>query len=136
MIKNTIKATIPFSFKGLEHSPSVVIDLDVFSQGEQTIDNIFHLVANENKIDNYSYEYEMLESAQVFFSEPTGIANEFMSENTFDLEGFKQRLNETQYLNTLQDIAKQTMGIEHLEENEALKSALKKAFEAGRLSAK
>jgi len=131
-MKNTVKVTIPFSFKGVEHKPSTVVDLDLFAQGEQTIDNIFHLVANENKIDNYSYEYEMLESAPVLFSEPTGVAGEFMSENYFDLEGFKQHLNEAQCFDTLKNIAKQTMGIDNLDDNPSLKVALQKAFDAGK----
>ena len=133
-IKNTVKATIPFSFKGIEHKPSSIIDLDAFANGEQTIDNVFQLVANENKVDNYSYEYEVLESAAVYFSDPTGIASDFMSNNYFDLEGFKQSLNGATLLNTLQTIAKHTMNIENLEEHETLKQALEQAYQAGKNS--
>lgn len=133
-MKNTIKVTIPFSFKGVEHTPSSVVDLDVFSQGEQTIDNVFQLVANENKVDNYSYEYEILESATVFFSEATGIASEFMSENNFDLNGFKQKYKSSHVLKVLQNIANQTLNINDLNENKAFKSALEQAYRAGQES--
>ena len=131
-MKNSIKVTIPFSFKGVEHSPSSIIDLDVFSQGEQTIDNVFHLVANENKIDSYSYEYEMLESAQVFFSEPTGIAVDFFSENYFDLEGFRKQLVQGDALLALQVIASDVLDIDDLDSHDDIKQALLKAYEAGK----
>ncbi len=133
-IKNTIKITIPFSFKGVEHSPSSVIDLDIFSQGEQAIDNVFHLVANENKIDNYSYEYEMLESATVVFSEPTGIASEFMSDNFFDLDGFKKQQEQGDALQKLQAIARDVLNIDDIESNKEIKNALLKAYQAGKES--
>jgi len=133
-MKNTIKVTIPFSFKGVEYSPSSIINLNIFSQGEQTIDNVFHLVANENKIDNYSYEYEVLQASTLHFSDATGLAEAFVANGNFDLEGFKQSLNQEQLLNTLQTIAKQTMNIENFEEHETLKLALEQAYHAGKNS--
>ena len=131
-MKNTIKITIPFSFKGIEHTPSSVIDLDTFILGDQNLDIAYQIVANENKIDNYSYEYEVLELASKIFSDPTGAACNFLSENHFDLEGFKHHRNNEQVFSTLQNIAKNTLKIDKLEEHEALKQALLEAYEAGK----
>ena len=131
-MKNSIKVTIPFSFKGIEYMPSSVIDLDVLVQGDQNINSIFHHVANENKIDNYSYEYEVLQSSPMHFSDATNFAEKFLSDGAFDLEGFKQGLIKRQQLKTLQTIAQETMGIENFEEHKALKLALEQAYLAGK----
>jgi len=131
-MKNSIKVTIPFSFKGVEHKPSSIIDLDVFIQGEQTIDNTFQRVANENKIGNFSYEYEVLESSPKIFSDPTGIAGEFLTGNDFDLEGFKQQLLSGNALQKLQTIASDILNIDDLENNKDIKQALLSAYEMGK----
>jgi len=131
-MKNTIKVTIPFSYKGVEHSPSSIIDLDLLVQGDQNIDAVYHRVANDNNIDNYSYEYEVLESSPKVFSDPTGIAEKYLSNNTFDFEGFKNQLVAGNVFEKLQTIAEETMGIANLEEHEALKHALQQAYRAGK----
>lgn len=133
-MKNTIKLTIPFSFKGVEHTPFSVIDLDAFVLGDQNLDTAYQIVANENKINNYSYEYEVLESSAKIFSDATGIAYDFLSENCFDLEGFKQAQSTAQAFTLLEDIAKNTLKIDNLEEHEMLKKALLEAYEAGRVT--
>lgn len=130
-IKNTIKVTIPFSFKGVEHAPSSVIDLDVFILGEQTLDNVYQLVANENKVDNFSYEYEVLESSAKIFSEPTGLAVNFLQDNHFDFEGFKGQSAQSDVEKTLQSIASSILNIDNLENNQNVKQALLEAFQAG-----
>ena len=131
-MKNTIKLTIPFSFKGIEYAPSSVIDLDTFILGDQNLDIAYQMVANDNKIDNYSYEYEVLELASKIFSDPTGAACDFLSENHFDLEGFKRHRNNEQVFSTLKYIAKETLKIDKLEEHEMLRKALLEAYDAGR----
>lgn len=130
-MKNTIKVTIPFSFKGVEHTPSAVLDLDVLAQGDTTINSLFQLVANKNKIDNYSYEYEVLESSAKIFSEPTGIAAEFINDEGFDLEGFKTKHSEKGILEKLQSIASETLNIDNLAESEKIQNALMQAYQAG-----
>ena len=135
-IKNTIKVTIPFSFKGNEFTPSSIIDLDTFILGDQTLNSVYQLVANENKIDNYSYEYEVLESSPKIFSEPTGIAAEFISENGFDLEGFKQQQGAGNIFQEVQAISTELLNIDDLDadSNKALKKALMAAYTAGKAS--
>lgn len=131
-MKNTIKVTIPFSFKGVEYNPSSIIDLDVFTLGDQTLDTVYQIVANENKIDNYSYEYEVLVSSRKIYSDPTGIAAEFHSSHEFDLEGFKEKLIGDDVFLALGEIAKNTLGIQSLEDHDDLKTALLKAYKLGR----
>ncbi len=129
---NTIKATIPFSFKGKTYQPAAIIDLDALIQGEQTLDAIYQLVAKENKIDHYSYEYEVLEASPIQFSEPQGSAAKYLKDNHFDLQGFKQSMMQNTELSILQNIAKDTLGIDNLKQHEALQHALLQAYHAGK----
>ncbi len=133
-MKNTIKVTIPFSFKGINYEPSCIIDLDTFLLGEQSIDSIFQLVAAENNIDNYSYEYEVLESSKKIFSEPTGLAGNFLSDGNFDIEGFKQSYRDEQVFASLNDIAKKNLNIDNLDDHADIKQALLSAYQAGQSS--
>lgn len=132
-MKNTITVTIPFSFKGVNREPSSVIDLDVFLEQNDNFDFVYYQVATENKIDNYSYEYEVLESSAKIFSHPTGVAEEFLRNNVFDLLGFKQRKDDTATLDKIQAIAQESLHIENIndESHAELKQALLKAYQAG-----
>jgi len=136
--KNTVKVTIPFSFKGVDHEPSCVIDLDAFIMGDQGIEAVFHIVASQNGIGNYSYEYEVLESSKKIFSEPTGIAHEFINNDGFDLEGFKQKHSEEGVFEKLQAIASQILAIDNLadEQHSLVKQALQQAYKIGAENAK
>ena len=130
-MKNTLKVTIPFSFKGIVHEPSITLDLDKFSQENSNFDAIHSLVARENNIDSYSYEYEVLESSPLIFSEPTGIARDFLNDNVFDLAGFIEKQKTTEIDSLLQKIAADTIGDHALQDNPQLKEALWKAYQAG-----
>ena len=131
-MKNSIKVTIPFSFKGIERTPSSIIDLDLFIRGDQNLDSVLHHVANENKIDNYSYEYEVLESSPKIFSDATGLATKYLHDNgTFDLDSFTKEYKNSNTLEILQSIANQTLNIKDLNENKELKDALEQAYRAG-----
>ena len=131
-MKNSITVTIPFSFKGKEHTPTTIIDLDAFVKSDQTLDFIFHQVATENNIGSYSYEYEVLESSTKIFSNATGLAVKFVTENNFDLDGFKQALKEGEFSQTLEEIALNHLQIEDLDKEEKLKQALVAAYQAGK----
>lgn len=135
MIQNTIKVTIPFSFKGVEYTPSAVIDLDVYALNNQDFNDVFHRVATKNKISNFSYEYEVLESSAVVFSDPTGIAEVFLSEKGFDLPAFSAASNKIIVQKTLQEIAFEVLKVDSSkEENSDLEEALFRAFQMGQQS--
>jgi len=134
MVKNTIMVTIPFSFKGKEYSPSAIIDLDSYAQTHDNFNSIFHQVANENKIDPYSYEYEVLESSPLQFSEASGRAVDYLVNNSFDLTAFKEYLANREVDDVLLEIAKEEFNIKNLDNDLALKNALLKAYKAGKSS--
>ena len=129
---NTIIVTIPFSFRGEEHTPSLTIDLDDFAKKDVDASVLFRLVAIENRIDTYSYQYEVLESSRILYSQATGAACQFLNNEEFDFEGFKTCIKQTGMIDILANIAKTTLDIDCFDEHESIQKALLQAFIAGR----
>ncbi len=131
-MKNTVDARIEFYFKGKKYSPSTTIDLDRLMENQGGLPLIYSLVARENNIDPYSYEYEVLQSSDVYFDNAHGLAEAFVYDGELDLALFaaaweKARLNET-----LQALAKKHMGIDKLDEVPGLKACLMEAWQLGK----
>jgi len=131
-MENTVILTIPFSFKGKNFTPSIKIDLDEFCKTNKNMEALYHIVATENNIDSYSYEYEVLHASAFHFSDATGMAKNYLSNGKFNLESYKEDISTIKILNTLQNIAKEVMNIDKLEDHKTLQLALQKAFEAGK----
>ncbi len=131
MQKSSIKVDILFSFKGETFSPSAVIEFDQYLEKSQPIPEFYQLVARENNIGVYTYEYEVMEMGHFKYSEAQGLAVEFCQQDSFDLEGFTDKWKEEYVLSQLSDIAKKYLDIDSLDENEAIKNALHQAHQLG-----
>lgn len=132
MSSNTVRARAAFSFKGETYDLAATIDLDqcLGAAGEEPD---FHpLLARAHGIDPYSYLYEVLESHEIEFSEPTGLAAHCCSDGRFDWQEFERRRHEESDLRVLREIAARTMGIADLDDQADLKTALLAAYRAGR----
>ena len=133
-MKNSICVEIRFSFKGENFAPKSVIDLDPYLEKGQAIPPFFQLVAHDNQIDAYSYQYEVMELGQTVFSKATGLAAEFCEQGQFDMEGFSERWREHKLRVELEKIARETMGIEALDQSSEIYSALLAAYRLGQKS--
>ena len=127
-MKDSVTVTVPFSFKGQVLSPSLSLNLAQHSVA--SLSNIIHLVATENKIDSYSYEYEVLESSAVVFSNATAGASAFLSGTEFDIKAYYQWLDSKQVGLHLQAIVAQALGDGAW--NKDLEAVLYQAYEYGR----
>jgi hypothetical protein len=132
MSDNTVRARAAFSFKGETYDLAATIDLDACI-GEAGEEPAFHpLLARTHGIDPYSYLYEVLESHEIEFSEPTGLATHCCSDGHFDWQAFERRRREESELGVLRDIAARTLGVADLDAHADLKAALLAAYRAGR----
>ena len=129
---NRITITIEFDFKGIHFSPSGDFDLDKIMRNNGVIPDLCATLATLNGIDLYSYEFEIMQEEEIQFSNPQGLAAEYMIEGVFDKVGFTQRWHLEQALSALQKIATQHMAIENLNQQPQLKAALMAAFQLGR----
>lgn len=130
-MKNRITISLPFSFRGETFRPSCSIDLDEQMQlGE--LPCLYTHLANENGIDIYSHEYDVMMMGELQVDHAEGLAAEFIHDGRFDSEGFVKRWHEQQLHDRLQAIAGRHLAVEKLEEAPELKAALTAAWELGR----
>lgn len=129
-MKNRITYSLPFSFKGETFTPRCTIDLDEHME-LGSIPCLYTHLANENRIDIYSHEYDVMMMGELVFEEAEGVAAEFIHDGHFDSEGFQARWHEVQLHNDLQSVAAQHMGIEMLDTDSDLKKALAAAYRLG-----
>ena len=128
---NSVRVTILFSFKGKNFKPSSVIDLDRYLESDEALPEFFQIVARENNIDRYSYEFEVMEMGTVQFSEATGLAEQFCETDKFDAEGFQRAWEIKSVEKKLSRIARQHLSIDDLDHHQDLKEALLQSYLLG-----
>lgn len=131
-MKNSVVASIEFYFKGERHAPSLEIDLDKLMRQQGALNSLHHTIAVANRIDAYSYEYEMMMAEDLQFSQPQGMAADFVKGGEFDLEGFAAKWQEQQALEQVRPIADRCVGVTDLDAKPKLKAALIEAYLAGK----
>ena len=130
-MKNNILVSIDFYFKGKKHSPSLTLDLDAYMATRGGEDALYHLLANGNDIDLYSYEYEMMLAEKLVFSQATGLAADFLEDGGFDFAGFSQALDDESAVKMLSKIASDHLSVSDLSAQPALNAALLEAYRLG-----
>jgi hypothetical protein len=97
-MKNKIVASVEFYFKGERYSPKTTIDLDLLMKSQNNSQDALALMhpmlAKENGIDLYSYEFEIMLEEPIQFSEATGIATDYLRDGQFFIEDFKKAWQE------------------------------------------
>jgi hypothetical protein len=128
---HTIDAYITFSFKGENHAPGMSIDLGALLAKADTLPDFHALIAKHNGIDTYSYLYEAMESHEIEFQNPRGLAQACFADGRFDTQQFERLWTEQQELTVIKEIARRHLGLEDLGEKPKLKEALLAAYKAG-----
>ena len=130
-MNNTIVASVHFSFKGESYDLSTTLDLDAMMARDDTRLNLHSTLARLNDVDSYSYLYEVMEAAPLEFSGATALAEPFLVDGQFDIEGFRRHWQEQQIHDRLATIARDAIGVEDLDSKPKLKAALFAAWRAG-----
>lgn len=131
-MKNSIDATVNFSFKGETYTPSTTIDLDALMREHGSLPRLHHILAMTNKIDTYSYQYEVMEQSPIRFVNAQGPVAGFVEDEALDIEGFQKQWQQNQIIGVLQSIASRELNIDDLENHPELKNALIEAYHCGK----
>lgn len=132
MMPSTIRARLAFSFKAETRELEVAIDLDRLLADSGTAPDFHQLLALANGIDPCSYLYEAIESYDIEFAEPTGLAVEYCDDGHFDWPGFAERWRTDADLRAIRTIAAGILGAGALNGQPALEAALLAAYRAGK----
>lgn len=131
MTASTIDAQLEFDFRGEHFCLSASIDLDLQLKSAGTLPPIYTLIARANQIDPYSYQYEVMEMAEIAYSNPQGLAARFCSAGHFDAAAFVTAWQAQQLQHLLAPIAQQELGIDNLAQHPDLVRALTAAYHLG-----
>lgn len=129
---NKLTVSVEFSFKGENYLLRSALDVDAWMAQHNGLPDWYDWLAEQHGIGPYSYEYEVLLSEELLFSEVEGWAAEFLQDGLFDAEGFMARWRTGQVLNALQPIATRELGVTDLTAEPALLRALTAAYRLGR----
>lgn len=131
MIKNSLVASIEFYYRGEKYSPSARIDLDSVMADSGGLPPLYDLIARQNGIDPYSYQYEVMQMEEIGYSDVKGFVAEFIHNGELDVQGFVDKWHEEKMLADLAAVALSCMGIDDLAREPQLTCALKEAYQMG-----
>lgn len=131
-MKNSIDARVEFSFKGEDYDLVSHIDLDARVLQPDQASSFHQILARDHRIDTISYLYEVMLETEIEFSNPHGLAADFLHEGNFNMEQFSLCLQAYRIGVLLQPIAKSELNIDDLEQHPDIKNALVKAYQLGK----
>lgn len=127
-----IIARLTFYFKGEIFTPRLELDLESLMQRYNGLPPLHEALAADNNIDKYSYQYEILLSENIQFSDAEGDAIEFLNDGEFDQAAYEHFWSQKNICNKLQKIIYTELGIEDTEQDPQLIQAMLTAFQFGR----
>ena len=130
-MSNFITASVEFYFKGERYGASIELDMDQHMHASGELPDLYPLLATAMDIGAYSYEYEMMLAETIMFSDAKGLVTDFVSEGILDLAAFNDAWSESIVIEKLQDIAKQYLSIDDINQETDLKNALIAAYRLG-----
>lgn len=131
-MKNTLKASVIFCFKGESYEPSITLELDEYLAINANIPDLYPMIAQANNHDLYSYEYEMMQAEKIVFSDAEGLVADYVADGRFDIEGFQAAWKEKRLLNQLQEIAQRILSVKDIHQQPDLKQALMESYHLGK----
>lgn len=130
-MKNSIDASIEFSYKGEDYSYTASIDLDQLLLQHGSLPSFHVILARLHDVDTYSYLYEVMEATDIAFSNPAGCAADYLIDGEFDPSALAADWHTAKVGALLQPIATRELGITDLNEHPGLKRALIAAYSLG-----
>jgi hypothetical protein len=142
---DTITATVEFSFRG-EHCKlvaqlGVAYLTELLESGDEGV--IHRVIANKSGLDTYSYAYEVMEMQPIHFSDAQGLIGNFIEDGALDTQAYLQAWREVSPSVTqvtlqprertlLEQIVREHLQIESLDDYPELHKVLEAAYQAGK----
>ena len=131
-MQNSIDARVEFSYQGVDYAYATRLDLDQLLRQFDTWPEVHLILARQHRVDTYSYLYEVMQEAEIKFSEPQGYAENYLTNGNFDHSALANNWQTEKALLLLQPIASQELGVDDLTQQAALLRALLAAYNLGK----
>ncbi len=129
--KHKLTVAVAFDFKGKSFSSSLELDLDVFFTHQREITSLYTDLGRILGLDCYRHEYDVMESAPLTFSNPTGIAMPFVQQGQVDWDALEQAWHKQLHFGIVEKITNKYFNVENIEDRPKLTAALIEAYQAG-----
>lgn len=126
-----ITASVEFYFRGEKLSAAIDLDLDKHMQATGKIPDLSPMLASAIDLDLYSYEYEVMQTETIVFSQASGLAAEYLAEGRLDIDAFEDAWKENRLMETLREIAQRNLLSDDLLQQPEFKNALLEAYRLG-----
>ncbi len=130
-MNNHITASVEFFFKGEKITSSIELDVDTHMHATGQLPDLYPLLARAIDLGLYSYEYEMMQAEKILYGNAKGLISEHVNKGLLDSEAFHKSWSENAVIEKLQDIAKQHLSIDDINQQPDLKNALIAAYRLG-----
>jgi hypothetical protein len=131
-MKNSIDAAVEFSFKGVDYHYTTCLDLNLLFRQYDAMPSIHVTLARAHNVDTYSYLYEVMQEAEIAFSNPQGTARDYVADGEFDQTALAANWQNAQAAALVQPIAEAELGITNLDLHPDIKRALVAAYNLGK----
>ncbi len=129
---NSVDVSVEFSFKGEDYHYATHLDLDLMLRQHDAMPDIHDILAKQHGVDTYSYLFEIMQGAEIKFSNPLGVATEYLTDGEFNQTAFEKNWQSAKTCLLLRSIAERELGIADLTAHHALQRALIEAYNLGR----
>jgi len=130
-MKCTVLASLEFDFRGEHFSPCVTVDLNALMLRQGDLNGLHDMLAESIGLDAYRHEYDVLVLEDITFSEPTGLACDFVHNGHLNFDGFIEKWEKQQILEAIRPIAAKHLEIDDLAKHEAIENALVESYRTG-----
>lgn len=131
-MNNSVDAGVDFSFKGEDYHYTTRLDLEQLLQRYDAMPSIHDILAKQNNVDTYSYLFEIMQGAEIEFSNPQGLATDYLVDGEFNLAALEKSWEHAKTCVLLRAIAARELGITDLTRHHAIQRALIEAYNLGR----
>jgi hypothetical protein len=132
-MKNTVIVQVNYSFKGEDFTPSITLELDAYTKISDNFAGLHTKIAQQNKIDTYSYAFDAMEAYPLTFHSPEGNVIDYVNDGECDLAGYKAYLKQSEMMEEISQIATDILGITDINQqnNIKIKEAMISSYNAG-----
>jgi len=125
---NSVDVALEFYFKGEKFTPQATIDLDAYFQSGKDMVYIYDALAKSIGLNEHRHEYDVMVMQDIVFSNPQGIAQDYVFDGQVDWQGLKQAWQTQTEKDDILALAKSHFTDEELENNPKVLEALVQAY--------
>jgi len=130
MTDHSLLASLSFDYQGRRCDLQSLVNIAEVISHQDFFQSVYLQLAQDNGIDVYSYQFEIMMDQNIVFSQARGCAQECLREGELNINKLRRNFEQASSEQIIQSIAEKYFRSEELSDH--LKRALVEAFQLGR----